>query len=90
MVVDRDQDGLDDAQELAWAAAYLPYLSISPSDGTRGVPPRNPHARMSGPIVGSNAPPDVCQRSWAVTRRRKTGADTRTGSRPDLGLRPPA
>jgi hypothetical protein len=31
--VDLDADGLDDRQELAWAAAYLPYLSISPNDG---------------------------------------------------------
>jgi hypothetical protein len=29
---DNDQDGLDDAQELAWAQSYLPYLSISPQD----------------------------------------------------------
>lgn len=29
---DQDRDGLDDAMELAWAQAYLPYLSISPED----------------------------------------------------------
>jgi hypothetical protein len=36
---DRDRDGLDDAMELAWAQAYLPYLSLSPSDGcpTSGI-----------------------------------------------------
>ncbi|MSP60069.1 MAG: hypothetical protein EXR72_06945 [Myxococcales bacterium] len=32
-IVDRDGDGLDDAGELAHAAAYLPYLSLSPRDG---------------------------------------------------------
>jgi hypothetical protein len=29
---DDDWDGLDDAEELAWAQAYLPYLSLSPQD----------------------------------------------------------
>jgi hypothetical protein len=32
-IIDLDGDGLDDRMELAWAAAYLPYLSISPNDG---------------------------------------------------------
>ena len=31
--VDDDHDGLDDTRELALATDYLPYLSISPSDG---------------------------------------------------------
>src|SRR5262245_11444320 len=31
--VDLDGDGLDDADEAAWAAAYLPYLSDDPDDG---------------------------------------------------------
>jgi len=47
-IVDRDQDGLDDARELAWAAAYLPYLSISPMDGcdTLGILVRvRPHPK---------------------------------------------
>src|SRR5437899_1910079 len=29
---DGDQDGLDDAQELAWAHDYLPYISHSPTE----------------------------------------------------------
>jgi hypothetical protein len=29
---DDDQDGLDDAEELTWAQAYVPYLSLSPQD----------------------------------------------------------
>ena len=32
-IIDDDVDGLDDIQEMAWAAAYLPFLSISPGDG---------------------------------------------------------
>jgi hypothetical protein len=32
-VVDRDEDGLDDAYELAIAADYLPFLSLDPDDG---------------------------------------------------------
>ncbi|HEU0031316.1 MAG TPA: hypothetical protein VFQ53_11835 [Kofleriaceae bacterium] len=31
--IDRDQDGLDDARELALATAYLPYVSLDPGDG---------------------------------------------------------
>src|SRR4051794_3900024 len=31
-MVDQDHDGLDDADELAWASAYLPYLSHSPTE----------------------------------------------------------
>jgi hypothetical protein len=30
--VDDDRDGLDDAQELAWARQYQPFLSIAPGD----------------------------------------------------------
>ena len=38
-VTDLDLDGLDDAAENAWATAYLPYISIHPSDGcpTHGI-----------------------------------------------------
>jgi len=32
-LVDLDQDGLDDGAEQALAQAYLPYLSLSPTDG---------------------------------------------------------
>jgi hypothetical protein len=32
-IVDQDHDGLDDAQELAWARDYLPYISHSPTEG---------------------------------------------------------
>lgn len=32
-IVDRDEDGLDDAYELAVAAGYLPFLSLDPGDG---------------------------------------------------------
>ena len=32
-IVDRDQDGLDDAYELAIAADYLPFVSLDPGDG---------------------------------------------------------
>ncbi len=32
-IVDRDQDGLDDAYELEVAADYLPFLSVDPDDG---------------------------------------------------------
>ena len=32
-IIDRDKDGLDDAIELQWAAQYLPFISISPTDG---------------------------------------------------------
>jgi hypothetical protein len=31
-LVDDDQDGLADADELAWATQYLPFLSLSPQD----------------------------------------------------------
>src|SRR4051812_22779722 len=43
---DQDQDGLDDAQELAWAQQYLPYISMSPQDEcpTAGIAVRvSPH-----------------------------------------------
>ncbi len=48
---DLDQDGLDDAQELAWAEQYLPYLSVSPSDDcpTAGLVVRvSPHPTTPG------------------------------------------
>jgi len=32
-LIDDDGDGLDDRDELAWAQAYLPYISTSPTDG---------------------------------------------------------
>jgi hypothetical protein len=44
---DRDHDGLDDGDELAWAQQYLPYLSLSPEDHcpTAGIIVRvTPHA----------------------------------------------
>jgi len=36
---DQDRDGLDDAQELAWAQQYLPYLSLAPDEecATAGI-----------------------------------------------------
>jgi hypothetical protein len=49
---DRDQDGLDDAQEQVWAQQYLPYLSISPDDACatpRGIVVRvSPHPSGMG------------------------------------------
>jgi len=47
-LTDDDQDGLDDAQELAWARAYLPYISHSPTEQckTGGLLVRvSPHAQ---------------------------------------------
>ena len=32
-IVDRDEDGLDDAYELKVAADYMPYISLDPADG---------------------------------------------------------
>ncbi len=51
---DLDRDGLADAQELAWAAAYFPYYSLHPSDGckTHGVLFRMmPHPQQPTRIV---------------------------------------
>jgi hypothetical protein len=48
---DLDNDGLDDAQELAWAQQYLPYLSLSPNDEcpTGGLAVRvSPHPTAPG------------------------------------------
>ena len=53
-IVDRDEDQLDDARELEWARAYLPYLSISPSDkcSTHGVLARvSPHPSEKGRVM---------------------------------------
>jgi hypothetical protein len=50
---DQDRDGLDDAQELAWARQYLPYLSISSDEhcGTHGIIARiTPHPAGMGLI----------------------------------------
>jgi hypothetical protein len=43
---DRDQDGLDDAMELAWAQQYLPFFSLAPDENcpTSGIVVRvSPH-----------------------------------------------
>src|SRR5262245_12909886 len=32
-IVDDDGDGLDDADEMAWAIAYRPFLSVADNDG---------------------------------------------------------
>jgi hypothetical protein len=50
---DRDQDGLVDAQEDAWARQYLPYLSFSPDEdcGVHGIIVRvSPHPAGMGLI----------------------------------------
>ncbi len=47
-IVDQDHDGLDDNDELAWAQAYLPYISHSPTEGCAlgGILVRvSPHAQ---------------------------------------------
>ena len=49
--VDADHDGIDDALEMTWAAAYLPYLSIDPGDHckTHGLLVRvSPHPHEAG------------------------------------------
>jgi hypothetical protein len=51
---DLDLDGLADADEAAWANAYLPYVSIHPSDGcaTHGIAYRvAPHPSEKGRIM---------------------------------------
>src|SRR3954465_488421 len=49
---DQDQDGLDDAMELAWAQQYMPALSISARDScpTAGVVVRVTPTATSGRI----------------------------------------
>src|SRR5689334_2617902 len=52
-LADADNDGLDDAQELAWAQQYLPYLSVAPDDGcpVSGIVVRvSPHPAGGGLI----------------------------------------
>ncbi len=51
---DSDHDGIDDARENEWMAAYLPYISLAPGDGckTHGVLARvSPHPKEKGRVM---------------------------------------